>query len=212
MTTLRHDDRPVDSGNPLPVILPSAPKLPNSTPYTADFILQLALQGQIFIYGDGDQNDMVTGQTSFANTLATWCLDVPADVIAIPLYIALAQAGTVAGDVINVLCEYDRIKRFSSGTEETSKSTLTSPPYQPKSKLYSTATVVAGYYQTFYRTQLGPDVSPAEGVPTGLLIIPVVPILLAGPASMLVYTNAGTTGPSWLWNICIAEVPRGWIL
>jgi len=183
----------------------------DAVPFTADYILSLALAGRLWVFGDGDQNDTVTGQTSFANTTPTWLLDVPAEVVAIPLFMDMSQTGTVAGGDIELLFEYQGIKRYASGgTSEKGLNVLTSVQGNPICRCFSNPTAVAGFGMTVFRADIAPDVSPAEGILPGPLWTPVVPNILAGPASFLIYSAAGTTGPTWFWNLCIAELPRGW--
>lgn len=168
---------------------------------TIDFLWKASYEGKVFIAGDADQNDTVTGQTSFANTTPTFCLDVPADINAIPLFVNLVQTGTVAGGDIELLIEIDRVKRFSSGTAET---VFNSAFKTPKCGMYSTVTAVAGYGMNLLNLDLAPDVSPAEGAVQGPFWTPPYPVILKGPASLLIYATAGVTAPTLFWNI-------GWI-
>ena len=183
---------------------------------TADISWRLALEGRIYIASDADQNDRVTGQTSFANTTPTFCLHNPSnsDVVCVPFYYQLAQTGTVAGGDIAVETEGRSPSAFSSGTLEGSSNAafgLTGAP-AAKCLLYSTVTATSGYGRAVGSTTLGPDVSPAEGViniyewqaPTGLFLWP--------NASLQVYTSAGTTGPTWSWHFVWAELPKVWLI
>lgn len=176
--------------------------------FSADILFAWALAGRVFIAGDADQNDTVTGQTSFANTTPTFMIDVPEGVVCIPLYTDLSQTGTVAGGDIELLVEYDRVVRYASGgTAERIRSTHTRQPIAPRCVLYSGATAAAGYGMRVFSADIAPDVSPAEGILPGPLWTPVVPLILVGPAAFLVYSSAGTTGPTWLWSVCWAELP-----
>ena len=190
-----------ENGQLVQVSTPVAVTSSGITIPTMDFLWKASFEGKVFIGGDADQNDMVTAQTSFANTTPTFCLDVPTGTTAIPLFVNLSQSGTVAGGDINVLIEIDKVKRFSSGTAETSFNTM---PFAAQCGIYSTVTAVAGYGMTVFRATLAPDVSPAEGAVQGPFWRPDFPIALKGPASLLIYTYAASTAPTWLWNI-------GWV-
>src|ERR1043165_6699587 len=112
----------------------------------SDPLSLLALCGQVYYSSDGDQNDLVTGQTSFASTTPTFLLDVPAGTTAIPLLMGTNQAGSVAGGDILVSMEIDRIKRFASGgTAEKAFNARTDVAPVSKCTLYSGATAAAGY-------------------------------------------------------------------
>jgi hypothetical protein len=172
-------------------------------------ISALAAQGRVFYASDADQNDLVTGQTSFAATTPTFLLSVPSGTTAIPLAVSLSQTGTVAGGDIDVILEIDNADRYSSsGTEETVLCARTTGGFSNLCKLYSGATASAGYGARIMGLRMAADVSHAEGAihealwtPTGSLDF------LVGPASMLVYTYAGTTGPTWFWTVKWAEFP-----
>lgn len=191
-----------------------SPATMDGVPFSADYLLRLALAGRQFIFGDADQNDAVLGQTSFANTTPTFLLSVPIGVTAIPLFLNLSQTGAVAGADIDFYVEYDFLDRFSTGgTAETGKNTNTGVPVSqraPQCTFRSNATASAGFGMTVDRTTIAPDVSPAEGIVPGPKWIPPVPIILSGPASLLVYLLAGTTAPTVLWNFGCVELPSEW--
>lgn len=178
----------------------------------SDYLLNLAFQGRIFIASDADQNDVVTGQTSFANTTPTFLLNVPSGTTAIPLFVKLAQAGSVAGAAIDIIVEIDDIAAYASGgTSETVLCARTDNPVGNRCSLYTGATATAGYGVNLeYVFQMIQDVLP--GLTDAyqwhqFLWKPDVPIFLVGPASLKVFTYAGTTGPSWAWSIGWGEVP-----
>mgnify|MGYP001594413278 CR=1 FL=1 len=173
----------------------------------SDFIWRATVDGRIFISSDADFNDAVTGQTTLANTTPTFLLRVPAGTLAVPLFGNFVQTGTVAGSDIDFIVEIDNVDRWSSaGTIELA--------YNPSltnrvnsCELRSGATAAAGYGITVVRYDIAADVSPAEGAIQGPLWKPEIPYLLEGPASLLIYTNATTTGPTWWWSIGWAEYP-----
>lgn len=178
-----------------------------------DPLSRAALRGQVFYASDADQNDVVTGQTSFANTTPTFALVNPVNsgVLVIPLMMSLVQSGTVAGGDIDILVELDNIPtRFTSGTAEASKQSRTRSEFQQPAKatLYSTVTAAAGYGVNVYRQRLGPDISPAEAAVQEVFWAPTGALDAIDPGgSLLVHTYAGTTGPTWLWSFKWAEIP-----
>jgi len=180
--------------------------------FTADFMMGLAMQGRIFIASDADQNDTVTGQTSFANTTPTFLLNVPSGTTAIPLYAKLGQAGTVAGGAIDIIVEIDDIAAYSTGgTSETVLCARTDNPIGNKCALYSGATATAGYGIVVESVfQMVQDVASAVADDYRWHQFkwePKIPIMLVGPASLKIFTYASTTGPTWVWSIAWAEIP-----
>lgn len=171
-----------------------------------DWLWQAAFQGKIFVASDADQNDTVTGQTSFADTTPTFLLDVPYGIIAIPLFLGLSQTGTIAGGVIEFYIEIDNVKRYSSGgTAEKSFNTIRDTA---KCSLYSTPTALAGYGINVAQATIAQDVSPAEGIIPGPIWRPFYPMHLEGPASLNIYTIAAVTAPTWHWQFGWLEVTR----
>lgn len=185
-------------------------------PLSADISWRIALEGRIFVAADADQNDRVTGQTSFANTTPTFMLRNPTDssVLALPFYYQLAQTGTVAGGDIAVETEIAHPDAYASaGTSERVRNLRIGMPNRPSNKglLYSGATATAGYGIAVGHATLAPDVSPAEGViniyewqaPVGTILDP--------NTSLNVFTSAATTGPTWGWHFVWAEIPASWL-
>lgn len=177
--------------------------------FTATYVQALGLEGRIFYSSDADQNDYVTGQTSFANTTPTFLLRVPSGTTAIPLAVRLRQAGTVAGGQIDVIIEIDNADRYSSGgTSETVLSSRTDNPVTNNCTLYSGATAAAGYgVRIFGLVGLEQDVTPLYPELSGVDWIGDGSDYLVGPAAFAVYTYAATTGPTWSWAVKWAEIP-----
>lgn len=174
----------------------------------------LTAEGRVFYASDSADDQLVTGQTSFAATTPTFLLDVPSGVTAIPLMARLFQAGTVAGGAVSVAIEIDDAARYASGgTSETVLCARTTPVVdQHLCKLYSGATAASGYGVRIAGYLLGQDVSPAEGAVNEILWTPTAGLdLLVGPAAFLVFTWAGTTGATWDWSVKWAEIPSDWI-
>jgi len=185
--------------------------LRDGTLVNSPYITALGMEGRVYISSDADQNDMVTGQTSYADTTPTLMLDVPEGVTAIPLGVFLSQDGTVGGGEILVHIEIDHVVRYASaGTAEAVLSSRTDMPLPNQCTLYSGATAVAGYGILVYGGNFPQDVDPAVADDINwhqFLWTPTVPMFLVGPAALLVYTYAGATGPSYYWNVKWAEIP-----
>lgn len=176
-----------------------------------------AQHGRQFFAADADQNDRVTGQTSFANTTPTFLLHNPSTsgVVAMGFVTRHTQAGSVAGGDINVEYSTSTPSAYSTGgTAEKAISGgigMTGAPTEACT-LYTGATATAGYTGIkVYGHVLGPDVSPAEGVinnpeyhaPAGLWLWP--------NSSLDIFTYASSTGPTWDWNVEWWEIPVAWL-
>ena len=172
----------------------------------------LSARGQVFNASAAAQDTTVTGATSFATTTPTFLLDVPTDTIAIPAYMSLNQAGTVAGGAVSVLMTTDNADRYTSGgTAATVLNKLTTGGKTAQSTLHSAtgSAIVAtdAYGVRIMGVLTGQDVSPAEGAVQEIVWTPASGIeLLVGPAAWLIYTYAGTTGPTWFWSFSWAEI------
>lgn len=178
-----------------------------------DPLAWLTSEGRVFYASDADQNDLVTGQTSFAATTPTFLLDVPDGTVAIPLMVRLFQSGTVAGGPVDVIIEIDNADRYDSGgTSETVLGSRTTGSKTNACALYTGATAAAGYGVRIFGATLGQDVTPAEGAVNEILWTPTAGLdLLVGPAAFAVYTYAAATGPTWFWTIKWAEIPEEFI-
>jgi hypothetical protein len=185
---------------------------PDGSMYVAPYELSLVQEGRVYIAGDADANDRVTGQTSFADTTPTFLLTVPSGTTCMPLNMFLMQAGTVAGAAIdvNIAISSTSIAYASSGTAEASYCARTDAPNgNALCTLYSGATATTALLTKPVRSwSLAQDVAPAEGAVPEIVWQPSRqghPILLVGPAALGVFTSAGTTGPTWYWSFSWAE-------
>lgn len=180
----------------------------------SDILTWLSATGRVFYASDADQNDAITGQTSFANTTPSLILTVPSGTTAIPLLVRLAQTGTVAGGAIDVIIEFDNIAGYASGgTAETVLGARTTGGPTNLCSVYSGATATAGYGVRVFARTFAQDVTPAstEFIPE-VVWAPIAGLdHLVGPACMKVFTYAGTTGPTWFWTVKWAEFPTAWL-
>ena len=172
-----------------------------------------AAAGRLVIASNADQNDQVTGQTSFANTTPTFLLNVPSGSCAVPLWFRLYQGGAAAGGAVTVLAELDDIAAYASGgTEEALFYVRNGAGFTSGCKVYSNATATAGYgIGIYHKDVVGTDVTPAIGdlIDMHLLHEWKAPFVLplVGPASFKIFTHAGTTAPTWYWTIAFLDVP-----
>jgi hypothetical protein len=171
---------------------------------------QFLFDGRMFCAGDADENDLVTGQATFAATTPTFLLEVPSGTTAMPLWVILSQAGTVAGGVIECEISFDRVGRFSTGgTSETITHMHTGRPNSPACLLYSGATAAAATdARRIFSAFLDQDVTDPNTTESlywsaKQMWAP----LLVGPAAFLVFTVGATTGPTWAWSIGWLELP-----
>lgn len=187
--------------------------------FTQDHIWQLSQAGRLVIASDADENDRITGATSFAATTPTLLLDVPSGSAAIPVWLDLVQAGTVAGDFIEVAVSLDvgAVRYSSGGTAETKRYIRTDLGFASSCLVYSAPTAAAANTAVAVtRRKLAEDVDLASADATAgnnevHINFPrdYPGILLVGPASLLVFTYAGTTGPTWEWSLGFLDVPIG---
>ena len=174
----------------------------------------LASLGYVYDLGASAINTTTTGSTTLANTAPTFHLDIPAGITCIPLLASLQQAGTVAGAAITVIMEKDNADRYTSGGTELTvyndrgESLPSFGGVSPAmySRIGSDIVAANAYGIQMWAPLVGQDVSPAEGVTNELVWTPPMgkPDLLIGPAAWLIYTNAGTTGPTWNFSFAIA--------
>ena len=180
----------------------------------------LAALGRVFYAADSTMIETVTGQTSFATTTPTFLIDVPSGQTVIPLMVNLAQTGTVAGGVITFAVEIDNATRYASGgTAEGVLCSRTSGGDLGGSLptgvvVYSGATATDAYGIRLTAEDYAQDVAEVstEGAPRNPLWTPQAGLeYVVGPGAFLVYTFAGTTGPTWFWSIKFGVIPTAWL-
>lgn len=217
------DSRPevVSSENPFPVYLQDTALQPGTVTVrqllerNVDLTSWFTLERRVFTASDGDQNDTITGQTSFADTTPAITLRVPANTVVIPILVRLAQTGTVAGADISILMEIAGVDRYSSGgTTEAIKNKRVGGTglYNSQCSVITGATITAtsaslplGYLP--WQITVGPDVSPAEGISNEYIWTPTGPTFIEGPGSLNIWAHAGTTGPTLFWGLEWIEIP-----
>ena len=201
----------VQATRPLPVVpnYPLEMTLREMLERCLDVSGLLTLEGRGYMSADADQNDVMLGTTSFANTTPTWLLSVPEGTAAIPIGFSAGQATPVAGDTIFVIGEFDFDKDAyaSGGTSKAVKSTLKNSPFTNKCTLWHLPTATAGYGVRNWYIQLAQDIAPAEGISNEIIWTPFGLKPLIGPACWKIFTYAATTAPSWGSQIEWLEIP-----
>lgn len=188
---------------------------------TPDWMTQLAIEGHVFELSNATKGTALAGGgTSYSDTAPWLNIDVPAGYTMVPLEILLNQGGTVAGALITVLLTADNKVRYSSGGSAlTPKANRSDAPVGPQCVVYAGATCsAAGVARTFWASLLSPDVTPTADVAfpgydnrVEWTARKFVPPVLVGPASLVIYTYAGTTQPSWFYTIKWLELPSNQI-
>jgi hypothetical protein len=182
---------------------------PNPFPY-------LSAIGWMYDASPATTEATATGATSYATTTPTFLLDVPEGITCIPAQLSLAQAGTVAGGAISVIISHNNADHYTSGgTAATIENSLAGGGAVPT----NSSGVAPAFYSTIGSAivatdvvssrikgwLLGQDVSPAEGAVQEIEWVPNSGLqILKGPAAFLVYTYAGSTGPTWFWSFKFA--------
>ena len=137
----------------------------------------------------------VTGQTSFVATTPTFLMQTSADtrrIVGLSLW--LSQAGTVAGGTIDIVLAIDTAARYSSGgTAVTPQNSNTDNTTASGADFYYNPTASAAGSGTRYIW--ASTVSASLGTVTTYDFEDGLGVGTTG--SILVYTWAATTGPTW---------------
>lgn len=177
-----------------------------------DWRFQLVQDGRVFQVSNATrQTALAAGGTAFGDTTPAFVVDFPTGTTGVPLEIVLNQGGTVAGATINVLITVDSAIRFSTGGAVLTVRNCRDAGPAAAASAYSNPTALAlDTAISLYSCLLAPDVSPAADsfFPTGVHYKAWEnPYFCVGPASLVIYTFATTTQPSWFFRIVWAEIP-----
>lgn len=175
----------------------------------------MARRGRVYqISNAARQTALATGGLSFSDTAPAFIVDFPSGTTGVPLEVTLNQGGTVAGGAITVILTYDNKLRFSSGgTAITPRSLRTDTPVAAAATAYGTSPTAAavGLEMTLDAQLIAQDVTPAVDVNFPGVYKwrsdPHTLVHLVGPASLVIYTFAATTQPSWFFRVVWAEFP-----
>ena len=171
---------------------------------------QAILDGRAFMVSNAARETaLAVGGTSFSDTAPAFVLDVPSGTGVVPLEIDLRQGGTVAGGVITVLATLsDKVRRASGGTSHTPQNMRFDEPQTSGCSFYTGPTAAANdddisLFSGLYEHNLDGAVTASQVFWSARHSY--APYLV-GPASLVVYTFAGTTQPSWFFTVKWAEV------
>ena len=171
---------------------------------------QAILDGRAFMVSNAARETaLAVGGTSFSDTAPAFILDVPSGTGVVPLEIDLRQGGTVAGGVITVLATLsDKVRRASSGTSHTPQNMRFDEPQTSGCSFYTGATAATNDDDiSLFSGLFAQDLDGAVGVSqVHWSARDSYAPYLVGPASLVVYTFAGTTQPSWFFTFKWAEV------
>ena len=171
---------------------------------------QAIFDGRAFMVSNAARETaLAVGGTSFSDTAPAFILDVPSGTGVVPLEIDLRQGGTVAGGMITVLATLsDKVRRASSGTSHTPQNMRFDEPQSAGCSFYTGATAIANADDiTLFGGLYEQDLDGAVGVSqVHWSARDSYAPYLVGPASLVIYTFAGTTQPSWFFTFKWAEV------
>lgn len=177
----------------------------------SELMTELGQEGRIFfVSNSARQTALAVGGTSFSDTAPAFVVDVPSGTTMIPLEVVLNQGGTVAGGSITTIITLDNIARYSSGgTALTVRSARMNSRPSTAAVAYANPTLAAvGQEMTLHAHLMAADVTPTVEVPfTGLFTWRAsYPMFMVGPASLVIYSFAATTQPSYFFRIAWAEL------
>jgi hypothetical protein len=180
-----------------------SPSNATSVPAAFDTGFASAAMGARFSFTHQTLGSTVTGQTSLAATTPTFLIAQTTAGTRLTLNrIELTQDGTVAGAKIDVIVAIDTANRFSSGgathvpQNHSARSTVTSG-----ATCYTNPTASAAGGGTRYLD--GTNIAALVNTRTVLYYYDEAQIGTTG--SILIYTSAATTGPTWKWRIVYTE-------
>ena len=171
---------------------------------------QAILDGRAFMVSNAARETaLAVGGTSFSDTAPAFILDVPSGTGVVPLEIDLRQGGTVAGGMITVLATLsDKVRRASSGTSHTPQNMRFDEPQTSGCSFYTGPTANTNdddisLFSGLYEHNLDGALTTSHVLWSARHSY--APYLV-GPASLVVYTFAGSTQPSWFFTFKWAEV------
>jgi hypothetical protein len=171
---------------------------------------QAILDGRAFMVSNAARETaLAVGGTSFSDTAPAFILDVPSGTGVVPLEIDLRQGGTVAGGMVTVLVTLsDKVRRASGGTAHTPQSMRFDELNTAGCSFYTGPTANANADDiSLFSGLFAQDLDGAVGVSqVHWSARDSYAPYLVGPASLVVYTFAGSTQPSWFFTFKWAEV------
>lgn len=169
----------------------------------------LIAEGKAFHVSNPTAQTAVVGQTSHALTLATIYLGNRGAKAMVPLWARFSQVGTVAGARIFTSIKYARVDQFTSGTANTVEPLNGRTGLQSQVTAAHTATIptfTAGNAMNLGGLGIFQSVSAVVTSDVHELL-PFPGCIVVNPGGALyIYTNAGTTGPGWEYDVAWAEI------
>lgn len=174
--------------------------------FTANWYLALLLEGKVWAASFGSQGSAITGVTSAAPLQPSANLDIPTGTAVIPVSFNLT-ATAMAGTVTNFRL------RGGSGLVGAGTSTAVTP--QNMNQNFTTASGCTarqaysgnGAAQTLTVDLFSASALAASGVPATFLWQPQMPMILKGPASINLDSQATTTAPVFYAQLVWIELP-----
>jgi hypothetical protein len=171
--------------------------------------ISLTWEGKVFGISNPTVGTEIVGQTSFANTLATFSLRNLGSKAMVPLYALLGQAGPVAGGVIVVSVQTLDTDQFTSGTQVTVRNRNQRNSDGSSVLAFHTATLptfTTGNANQVFAREVFQTVSAANADNT-INAFGYPGICVVRPTGAIhIYTDAAITGPSWSFSITWAEL------
>ena len=180
---------------------------------TVSLAQQMVFDGRVFMVSNATAGTATAmGGTGLVATTPALLIDAPANVALIPLEVRLTQGGTVGSGDINIMLVCDSVVRYSSGgTALTIRNMRLDNPNTSACTAYTGPTAAAATAERVLAYDLqAPDVTPVAATEHRQFIWrpDPAPVLYDG-ASLVLYTFAATTQPSWHFSITWAEIPSG---
>ena len=172
-------------------------------------IAGLVWEGKAFGVGVAAADTGITGQTSYAATLATVVLRNSGSKAMVPLYALFTQTGTVAGGRITAHVSTLNTDQYTSGTALTPYNLNRNSSAGSSAVASHTATLptfTAGNQTLVLEADIFQSVSAAaEASPLNIFPAPGFCVVKPG-GGLQIYTDATITGPTWFFAIAWAEL------
>lgn len=182
-----------------------------SVPYVRDFndVAALVAEGVVWGVGVAAADTGITGQTSYAATLATLhCRNIGPKAM-VPLYALFSQTGTVAGGRITIHVSSLQTDQYTSGTAITPFNLNRKVPGAGQVVVAHTATLPAfttGNQQILQELDVFQSVSAVtEGAQINAVPFPGAYVINPNGA-FTIYSDATITAPTWFFHVAWAEI------
>ena len=173
-----------------------------------DWRFALAMEGRAYVVNYGTPGSVITGATSITAAQPLINLDIPTNTSVIPVMFNIT-ATAASGTVTNLLLR-GATNLVGAGTSSGATVTPTNTNQNSGNTSACTArqaysangTAPTGVFDLFTYNMLAASASPSSAI-----WMPVVPMVLVGPASINGYTTATTTAPNIVAQLWYIELP-----